>query len=74
MFSPVEGWRRLPTSIKGLPNSQSMEVLSMAVHTSPNILKQRVGVSRTYVRPVQRDLDLTPIDDVTETVSASIPY
>ena len=60
--------------LKGLPNSRSMEVLSMAVHTSPNILKQRVGVSRTYVRPVQRDLDLTPIDDVTEAVSASIPY
>ena len=56
--------------LKGLPNSRSMEVLSMAVHTSPNLLKQRVGVSRTYVRPVQRDLDLTPIDDVTEAVSA----
>ena len=51
--------------LKGLP---SMEVLSMAVHTSPNLLKQRVGVSRTYVRPVQRDLNLTPIDDVTEAV------
>ena len=35
--------------LKGLPNSRSMEVLSMAVHTSPNLLKQRVGVSRTYV-------------------------
>lgn len=52
--------------LKGLPNSCSMEVLSMAVHTSPNILKQRVGVSRTYVQPLQRDLDLTPIDDVTK--------
>ena len=33
----------------------------MAVHTSPAILKQRVGTSRTYIRPVLRDLDLTPI-------------
>lgn len=33
----------------------------MAVHTSPALLKQRVGTARTYIRPVQRDLDMTPV-------------
>lgn len=49
-------------------NSRNLEVLSMAVHTSPSILKQRVGSARTYIRPVQRDLDLTPLDDKTDVV------
>ena len=47
----------------GLPNSRNLEVLSTAVHKSPLALKQRVGVSKTYIRPVQRDLDLTPLSD-----------
>lgn len=37
----------------------------MAVHTSPALLKQRVGTARTYIRPVQRDLDVTPLEDHT---------
>jgi len=53
-----------------MPNSRQMEVLSMAVHTSPALLKQRVGKSRTYICPVQRDLDLTPdVDDKMDVVS-----
>ena len=58
--------------LKGLPNSRNMEVLSMAVHTSPAMLKQRVGVSRTYIRPVQRDLDLTAVEGTPEAVSIYI--
>ena len=38
----------------------------MGVHKSPHILKQRVGTSRTYVRPLQRDLDLTPENESDE--------
>lgn len=48
--------------LKGLPNSRNLEVLSLAVHTSPSLLK-RVGNSRTYIRPIQKDLDLTPIEE-----------
>lgn len=44
----------------------------MATLTSPAILKQRVGTSRTYIRPVQRDLDLKPIEDMSDVVSAEI--
>ena len=47
----------------GLPNSRHLEVLSMSVYKSPLALKQRVGSSRTYIRPLQRDLDLTPLSD-----------
>lgn len=53
----------------GIPNSRKLELLSMATLTSPAILKQRVGTSRTYIRPVQRDLDLKPIEDLSDTVS-----
>ena len=47
----------------GLPNSRHLEVLSMSVHKSPLALKQRVGISRTYIRPLQKDLDLTQLSD-----------
>ena len=46
-----------------------MEVLSINVHTSPTLLKQRVGTSRTYIRPLQADVDVTPVEMVTEAVS-----
>ncbi|ORU90785.1 MAG: hypothetical protein A6F71_07490 [Cycloclasticus sp. symbiont of Poecilosclerida sp. M] len=42
--------------LRGISNTRSMEVLSIAVHKSPGDLKQRVGNSRTYLRPMQRDL------------------
>lgn len=55
--------------LKGLPNSRNLEVLSLVVHTSPGLLKQRVGNSRTYIRPIQKDLDLTPIEESIDAVS-----
>lgn len=57
------------TLLKGLPNSRNLEVLSLSVHTSPSLLKQRVGNTRTYIRPIQRDLDLTPLEQPQDTVS-----
>ena len=47
----------------GIPNSRSMELLSTAVQMSPATLKQRVGQSRTYIRPLQRNLDLAPVQE-----------
>ena len=55
--------------LKGLPNSRFLKVLSVNVHASPSLLKQRVGTSRTYIRPLQADLDLTPLEPVVEAVS-----
>ncbi len=45
----------------GIANSRKLELLSVAVHRSPAILKQRVGTSKTYIRPLQCHLDLTPV-------------
>ena len=47
----------------GIANSRKMEVLSMAAQGSPAMLKECVGSSRTYIRPVQKDLDVTPVFD-----------
>ena len=46
-----------------------MEVLSINVHTSPTLLKQHVGTFRTYIRSLQADLYVTPVEMVTEAVS-----
>ena len=45
----------------------------MAVHKFPSALKQRVGTSRTYIRPLQKDLDLTPLSDVEDLVCQIAP-
>ena len=60
--------------LKCLPNSRTLEVLSMAVHASPSLLKQRVGKSRTYIRPIQQDLDLTLLDEPPIGVSQIVYY
>lgn len=55
---------------KCLPNSRRLEPLSVLAHSSPLMLKQRVGTARTYIRPLQRDLDLLPdTESVREEVS-----
>ncbi len=46
---------------KCLPNSRLLEKLSSTCLSSPAILKQRVGCSKTYIRPIQQNLDLKPI-------------
>ena len=50
--------------LKCLPNTRDLEPLSALVLSSPSLLKQRVGTARTYIRPLQRDLDLTPTRSV----------
>ena len=49
--------------LKCMPNSRKLECLSSGVYSSPAALKQRVGSSRTYLRPIQRDLDIEPAED-----------
>ena len=36
---------------KCMPNSRKLEPLTKFAHTSPDMLKQRVGNARTYIRP-----------------------
>lgn len=42
-------------------NSRALEPLSQVVLSSPRMLKDRVGTARTYIRPVQRDMDLSAV-------------
>ena len=53
---------------KCAPNSRNMELLSQVVMTSPQLLKERVGTARTYIRPLQRNLDLSVAFDLPEGV------
>jgi len=55
--------------LKSIPNSRHLEPLSGLVMQSPMMLKQRVGSARTYIRPLQRSLDTTPIKQIDEIVS-----
>ena len=52
--------------LKCLPNTRILEPLSGLVMQSPLKLKQRVGVCRTYIRPLQKDLDTTPFESEDE--------
>ena len=47
--------------MKCVANSRSLAALSSTTLSLPSMLKSRVGNSRTYIRPIQRNLDLIPI-------------
>lgn len=57
-----------------IPNSWELEPLSRHVLSSPRSLKERVGQARTYIVPLQRDLDVTPSVDIPEEVRDEIIY
>ena len=54
---------------KCTPNSRAMEKLSTTTLSSPAILKSHTGNARTYIRPIQRDLSLSPVCDLPGGVS-----
>lgn len=51
------------------PNSRELEALSSAAMSSPQNLRDFGGNSRTYIRPLQKDLDLSQISIVHDAVS-----
>lgn len=46
-----------------LANTRQLEPISTTVSQQPRALKTIVGNGRIYIRPIQRDLDLTPSED-----------
>ena len=42
-------------------NSRVLEPLSALCLTSPRILRDRIGSARTYILPMQRNLDLSSV-------------
>ena len=58
--------------LKCIPNSRQLEPLSVMVMSSPSLLKQRVGAARTYIRPLQQNLDTTSNLSTAEDVSSVV--
>lgn len=44
------------------PNSRNLECCVPSALQSPQATQERVGRSKVYIRPIQKDLDVTPID------------
>ena len=53
-------------------NSRTLEPLSQVVLSSPRMLKERVGLARTYIRPLQRDLEISAVFQLPKGVNISI--
>jgi hypothetical protein len=49
--------------LKCTPNSRTLQLLSLSTLSSPEILKSRIGAARTYIRPLQCDLDTIPVKE-----------
>ena len=45
--------------LRCIPNSRDLEVLAPRIASSPKLLKRSVGNGRVYLRPIQRDLELS---------------
>ena len=62
-------YRHFPTLQEGggyqffkcVANSRYLEQLSTTTLSSPAMLKSRVGNARTYIRPIQKNLELTQV-------------
>jgi hypothetical protein len=44
--------------LKCFPNSRKMEILPSITHESPLSLKRLVGGAKTFIKPLQRDIDI----------------
>ena len=54
---------------KCIANTRNLEAMSQLSWISLQVLKERVGTSRTYIRPLQRSLDLSMAVDLPTGVS-----
>ena len=48
-----------------MANSRLLEPLSSSISSSPKLLKSVIGKSRVYIRPIQKDLDLSTDSEYT---------
>ena len=49
--------------LRCVPNTRLLELISSSLAKSPKLLRQVIGNSRIYIRPIQKDLDITPIEE-----------
>ena len=57
---------------RGLRNSRMLEPLTTIALSSPAVLKERVGNARTYIRPLQCDLNMDTVFGLPKGVSIQI--
>ena len=51
-----------------IPNTRHLEPISSTVSQQPKLLKSVVANGRIYIRPIQKDLDLSPVGDMDEVI------
>ena len=51
-------------------NSRNLEEISAVSYSSVAMLKERVGNARTYIRPLQRDLDMEAVFGLPEGINS----
>ena len=51
-----------------IPNTHQLEPISSTVSHQPKLLKSVVANGRIYIRPIQKDLDLSPVGDMDEVI------
>ena len=47
--------------LKCTQSSRNLEILPYQISCSPRLLKQSIGSAKIYIRPIQADLDLSPL-------------
>ena len=56
--------------LKCSQSSRELELIPFNISHSPRLLKEKMGTAKVYIRPIQMNLDLTPLkDDETTDVS-----
>lgn len=51
--------------LRCLPNSKTLEVISIPIAHSPKLLKSVVGNGRVFLRPIQQDLEIGTLSQET---------
>ena len=49
--------------LKCAPSTRQLELIPFRISNSPKLLKAWIGTARIYIRPIQVNLDLTPMED-----------
>lgn len=58
--------------LRCVSNTKSLEIVSNTVARVPRLLKSVIGCGRIFIRPIQRDLDLTPDQTILESVDLEV--
>ena len=58
--------------LRCIPNTKELEVISLPVAHSPTLLKSVVGGGKVYIRPIQKDLPLDVIQELTPIKACNI--